>query len=159
MILYISQSRSGNLPFIQGNMVSFSETLYSMMKIWTVVLFIATDWLLSVGIFSIYTHNLCMCIYTYMCIYKIINLYSYFQLRFRSIGFFKNLTFYLNHISFLLRERKALCFQCHQHDFSFGFCPTLYHKSWLTAQHSENEDHGIWSHHFMGNRWDRMPQS
>ena len=26
-------------------------------------------------------------------------------------------------------------------------------KSWLTAQHSENEDHGIWSHHFMGNRW------
>ena len=20
------------------------------------------------------------------------------------------------------------------------------------AQHSENEDHGIWSHHFMGNR-------
>ena len=26
-------------------------------------------------------------------------------------------------------------------------------KSWLEAQHSENEDHGIWSHHFMGNRW------
>ena len=25
-------------------------------------------------------------------------------------------------------------------------------KSWLKAQHSENEDHGIWSHHFMGNR-------
>ena len=21
------------------------------------------------------------------------------------------------------------------------------------AQHLENEDHGIWSHHFMGNRW------
>ena len=21
------------------------------------------------------------------------------------------------------------------------------------AQHSENEDHGIWPHHFMGNRW------
>ena len=21
------------------------------------------------------------------------------------------------------------------------------------AQHSENEDHGIWSHHFIGNRW------
>ena len=21
------------------------------------------------------------------------------------------------------------------------------------AQHSENEDHGVWSHHFMGNRW------
>ena len=20
-------------------------------------------------------------------------------------------------------------------------------------QHSENEDHGIWSHHFLGNRW------
>ena len=25
--------------------------------------------------------------------------------------------------------------------------------SWLKAQHSENEDHGSWSHHFMGNRW------
>ena len=25
-------------------------------------------------------------------------------------------------------------------------------KSWLKAQHLENEDHGIWSHHFMGNR-------
>ena len=26
-------------------------------------------------------------------------------------------------------------------------------KSWLKAQHLENKDHGIWSHHFMGNRW------
>ena len=26
-------------------------------------------------------------------------------------------------------------------------------KSRLKAQHSENEDHGIWSHHFMENRW------
>ena len=26
-------------------------------------------------------------------------------------------------------------------------------KSWLIAQHSENKDHGIWSHHFMANRW------
>ena len=26
-------------------------------------------------------------------------------------------------------------------------------KGWLKAQHSENEDHGIWSHHFMANRW------
>ena len=26
-------------------------------------------------------------------------------------------------------------------------------KSWLKAQHSENEDNGIWSHHFMANRW------
>ena len=26
-------------------------------------------------------------------------------------------------------------------------------KSWLKAQHSENKDHGIWSHHFVGNRW------
>ena len=25
-------------------------------------------------------------------------------------------------------------------------------KSWLKAQHSENEDHGIWSHHFMADR-------
>ena len=26
-------------------------------------------------------------------------------------------------------------------------------KNWLKAQHSENEDHGICSHHFMRNRW------
>ena len=26
-------------------------------------------------------------------------------------------------------------------------------KNWLKAQYSENEDHGIWSHHFMRNRW------
>ena len=26
-------------------------------------------------------------------------------------------------------------------------------KAGFKAQHSENEDHGIWSHHFMGNRW------
>jgi len=26
-------------------------------------------------------------------------------------------------------------------------------KSWLKAQHSENEDHGIQSHRFMGNIW------
>ena len=26
-------------------------------------------------------------------------------------------------------------------------------KSWLKTQHSENEDHGIWFHHFMANRW------
>ena len=24
-------------------------------------------------------------------------------------------------------------------------------KSWLKAQHSEKEDHGIWTHHFMAN--------
>ena len=26
-------------------------------------------------------------------------------------------------------------------------------KSWFKTQHSENEDHGIRSHHFMANRW------
>ena len=26
-------------------------------------------------------------------------------------------------------------------------------KNWLKSQHLENEDHGIWSHHFMRNRW------
>ena len=26
-------------------------------------------------------------------------------------------------------------------------------ECWLKAQLSENEDHSIWSHHFMGNRW------
>ena len=32
-------------------------------------------------------------------------------------------------------------------------------KSWLKAQHSENEDHDIWSHHFMGNRWGKSGNS
>ena len=26
-------------------------------------------------------------------------------------------------------------------------------KSWLKAEHSENEDHGMRSHQFMANRW------
>ena len=26
-------------------------------------------------------------------------------------------------------------------------------KNWLKTQHSKNKDNGIWSHHFMGNRW------
>ena len=26
-------------------------------------------------------------------------------------------------------------------------------KSWLKAQHSEHQDHGTWSYHFMANRW------
>ena len=26
-------------------------------------------------------------------------------------------------------------------------------KSWLKTQHSENDNHGIWSHHFMASRW------
>ena len=26
-------------------------------------------------------------------------------------------------------------------------------KSWLKTLHSENKDHGIWSHHFITNRW------
>ena len=32
-------------------------------------------------------------------------------------------------------------------------------KSRLKAQHSENEDHGTWSHHFMGNRWGNSGKS
>ena len=32
----------------------------------------------------------------------------------------------------------------------------LVYQSWLKAQHSENEDHDIWSHHFMGNRWETV---
>ena len=26
-------------------------------------------------------------------------------------------------------------------------------RSWLKTQYSENQDHGIWSHPFMANRW------
>ena len=29
-------------------------------------------------------------------------------------------------------------------------------KNQLKTQHSINEDHGIWSHHFMANRWETM---
>ena len=29
-------------------------------------------------------------------------------------------------------------------------------KSWFKTQPSKNEDHGIWSHHFMANRWETM---
>ena len=29
-------------------------------------------------------------------------------------------------------------------------------KSWLKTQHLKNEDHGIWSHHFMANRWEKV---
>ena len=29
-------------------------------------------------------------------------------------------------------------------------------KSWPKAQHSENKDHGIQSHHFMANRWGKQ---
>ena len=32
-------------------------------------------------------------------------------------------------------------------------------KSWLKAQHSENKDHGIRSHNFMGNRWRNIGNS
>ena len=29
-------------------------------------------------------------------------------------------------------------------------------KSWLKIQYSKNKDHGIWSHHFIANRWETM---
>ena len=29
-------------------------------------------------------------------------------------------------------------------------------KHWLKTQHSKNKNHGIWSHHFMANRWETM---
>ena len=32
-------------------------------------------------------------------------------------------------------------------------------KNWLKTQHSENEDHGIWSHHFVANRWENNVNS
>ena len=32
-------------------------------------------------------------------------------------------------------------------------------KCWLKTQHSENEDHGIWSQHFMANRWKKSGNS
>ena len=32
-------------------------------------------------------------------------------------------------------------------------------KSWLKTQHSENKDHGIWSHYFMANRWGKGGKS
>ena len=32
-------------------------------------------------------------------------------------------------------------------------------KSWLKTQQSKNEDHGIWFHHFMANRWAKSENS
>ena len=32
-------------------------------------------------------------------------------------------------------------------------------KVGLKTQHSENEDHGIWSHHFIVNRWENSGNS
>ena len=32
-------------------------------------------------------------------------------------------------------------------------------ESWFKTQHSENEDHGIWSHHIMANRWGNSANS
>ena len=32
-------------------------------------------------------------------------------------------------------------------------------KLGLKTQHSKNEDHGIWSHHFMSNRWGKKGNS
>ena len=32
-------------------------------------------------------------------------------------------------------------------------------NSWLNAQHSKNEDHVIWSHHSMANRWENNGNS
>ena len=32
-------------------------------------------------------------------------------------------------------------------------------KIGLKTQHSENEDHGFWSHHFMANRWGKNGNS
>ena len=31
--------------------------------------------------------------------------------------------------------------------------------SWLKTQHSENEDRGVWSHHFMANRWGKSMET
>ena len=39
-------------------------------------------------------------------------------------------------------ELKSLLMKVKEESENFGL-----------TQHSENEDHGIWSHHFMGNRW------
>ena len=40
-------------------------------------------------------------------------------------------------------ELKSLLIKVKEESEKFG----------LKARHSENEDHGIWSHHFMANRW------
>ena len=32
-------------------------------------------------------------------------------------------------------------------------------KHWLKTQHSKNKNHGIWSHHFMANRWENSGNS
>ena len=39
---------------------------------------------------------------------------------------------------------------------SLDECERGERKSWLKPQHSENKDHGIRSHHFLGNRWETV---
>ena len=48
------------------------------------------------------------------------------------------------------RDRKKLYFLWTNKNIYFEWGEW---KSWLKTQHSKNEDHGIWSHHFMANRW------
>ena len=39
------------------------------------------------------------------------------------------------------------------HPLACGICYNSVDGLELAPQHSEDKDHGIWSHHFMGNRW------
>ena len=32
-------------------------------------------------------------------------------------------------------------------------------KGWIKTHHSKNDDHGIWSHHFMASRWRKSGNS
>ena len=43
-------------------------------------------------------------------------------------------------------ELKSLLMKVKEESEKVGLKPTV-------SVDSENEDHGIWSHHFMGNRW------
>ena len=44
--------------------------------------------------------------------------------------------------------------QCHHLRWnSAGNDGAQLQRSWLKTQHSKDKDHGIWSHHFMANRW------
>ena len=50
-------------------------------------------------------------------------------------------------------ELKSLLMKMKEEYEKVGLRKKKKRKSWLKTQHSENEDHGIRSHHFMGNRW------
>ena len=57
------------------------------------------------------------------------------------------------HPNLVQRSVFTFCWNVQYHQDPQVFKDFSWKESWLKTQHSENLDHGIWSHHFMANRW------